>query len=53
VQVTLTAAATSKDSSSVTLKSPAAGVGGANMIQTIFSDYAPSPFPNGPVSGYS
>lgn len=50
LQVTLTAAGTSKDSSTVTLKSPAAGNGGADMIQTIFSDYAPSPFPNGPVS---
>lgn len=51
--MTLTAAGTSKDSSTVTLKSPAAGNGGANMIQTIFSDYAPSPFPNGPVSVHS
>jgi len=45
-QVTLTAAGSSKNSSSVTLKAPAAGVtAGANMIQTIFSDYAPNTLP--------
>lgn len=45
LQVTLTAAATSKNSSSITIKSAAGGNAGANMIQTIFSDYAPNTFP--------
>lgn len=46
-QVTLTAAGTSKNSTKVTLKTPTVGVAaGANMVQTIFSDYAPAAFPN-------
>jgi hypothetical protein len=49
-QVTLTAAGTPQNSNSVTLKSPSAGPGGANMIQTIFSDYAPNAFPTSGVS---
>lgn len=50
-QVTLTAAGTSLNRSKVLLKAPAAGVAaGSNMIQTIFSDYAPNTFPNTLVS---
>lgn len=51
LQVTLSAAGSSDSSSKVILKSPAVGVkGGANMVQTIFSDWAPVPFPNEAVS---
>lgn len=51
-QVMLTAAGSSKVSNKVLLKQAAgAGVsGGANMIQTIFSDYAPTGFPFAAVS---
>lgn len=53
-QVALTAAASSKASTRVLLKEAApagAAPGGANMIQTIFSDYAPGPLMMAAVSG--
>jgi hypothetical protein len=51
LQVTLAAAGASGTKAKVTVKSPAFGAaGGANLVQTIFSDYAPSPMPVDEVS---
>eukprot|EP00775_Hariotina_reticulata_P012807 gene12807-12935_t len=46
LEVVLTATSSSKLNKAVSLKAPLYGVvGGADMIQTIFSDFAPSEFP--------
>jgi hypothetical protein len=51
VQVTLAAAGASGTKAKVMVKSPAFGAaGGANLVQTIFSDYAPSLMPVDAVS---
>jgi hypothetical protein len=50
-QVVLTATSSLKLNKAVTLKAPLYGaVGGADMVQTIFSDYAPNEFPRDAVS---
>jgi hypothetical protein len=47
----LAAAGVSGTKAKVTVKSPAFGAaGGPNLVQTIFSDYAPSPMPVDAVS---
>jgi hypothetical protein len=49
--VTLSAAGASGTKAKVMVKSPAFGAaGGANLVQTIFSDYAPSIMPVDAVS---
>jgi hypothetical protein len=51
MQVTLSAASASGSKAKVMVKSPAFGAaGGANLVQTIFSDYAPSVMPVDAVS---
>lgn len=51
LQITLQAASAAGDKAKVVLKAPSVGTtGGANMIQTIFSDYAPSIMPVDEVS---
>lgn len=52
LQVTLTAAGTAGQKAKITVKSAAFGAAdGANLVQTIFSDYAPSLMPVDVVSG--